>query len=140
MKIDIWPVMRKRWKGVLKICSKFTGEKPYRSVISIKLLCNFIEVTLWHGCYPVDLLHIFTTFFHKSTSGGLILDIRYILRQERRVISIVFAIIILAIIPTNFILTSFSLRSKKKFRANLLFLVLSVANLTVGFVSMLTVF
>ena len=23
-------------KGVLKICSKFTGEQPYRSVISIK--------------------------------------------------------------------------------------------------------
>ena len=27
-------------KGVLKICSKFTGEHPCRSVISIKLLCN----------------------------------------------------------------------------------------------------
>ena len=26
-------------KGVLKICSKFTGEHPCRSVISIKLLC-----------------------------------------------------------------------------------------------------
>ena len=30
-------------KGVLKICSKFTGECPCRSAISIKLLCNFIE-------------------------------------------------------------------------------------------------
>ena len=28
-------------KVVLKICSKFTGEHPCRSVISIKLLCNF---------------------------------------------------------------------------------------------------
>ena len=27
-------------KGVLKICSKFTGEHPYRSVISIKLFCS----------------------------------------------------------------------------------------------------
>ena len=27
-------------KGVLKICSKFTGEHPCRSVISIKLLCK----------------------------------------------------------------------------------------------------
>ena len=26
-------------KGVLKICSKFTGEHPCQSVISIKLLC-----------------------------------------------------------------------------------------------------
>ena len=29
-------------KGVLKICSKFTGEHPYRSAISIKLQSNFI--------------------------------------------------------------------------------------------------
>ena len=29
-------------KGVPKICSKFTGEYLWRSVISIKLLCNFI--------------------------------------------------------------------------------------------------
>ena len=27
-------------KGALKICSKFTGEHPCRSAISIKLLCN----------------------------------------------------------------------------------------------------
>ena len=33
-------------KGVLKICSKFTGEHPFQSVISIKLLCNFIEL-IW---------------------------------------------------------------------------------------------
>ena len=30
-------------KGVRKICSKFTGEHPCRSAISVKLLCNFIE-------------------------------------------------------------------------------------------------
>ena len=46
-------------KGVLKIYSKFTVEHPCRSVISIKLLCNFIEITLRHGCSPVNLLHIF---------------------------------------------------------------------------------
>ena len=28
-------------KGVLKICSKFTGEHPYRCAISIKLQSNF---------------------------------------------------------------------------------------------------
>ena len=38
-------------KGVLKICSKFTGEHPCRS--------NFIEITLRHGCYPVNVLHTF---------------------------------------------------------------------------------
>ena len=50
-------------KGVLKRCSKFTGENPCRSVISIKMLCNFIEMTLWHGCSPINLLHIFRTPF-----------------------------------------------------------------------------
>ena len=45
-------------KGVLKICSIFTGEHPCRNVISIKLQSNFIEVTLWHGCSPVNMLHI----------------------------------------------------------------------------------
>ena len=35
-------------KDVLEICSKFTGEHPYQSVISIKLLCNFFEITFRH--------------------------------------------------------------------------------------------
>ena len=43
-------------RGVLKICSKFTGEHPRR-----------------HGCSPVNLLHIFRTPFPKSTSGQLLL-------------------------------------------------------------------
>ena len=40
-----------------------------------KLLCNFIEITLWHGCSPVNLLHIFRTPFTKNTSGWLLLEI-----------------------------------------------------------------
>ena len=28
----------------------------------IKIASNFIEVALWHGCSPVNLLHIFRTF------------------------------------------------------------------------------
>ena len=64
-------------KGVLKICSKFTGEHPCRSVISVKLLCNFTETTLRlcnftettlrHGCSPVNLLLIFCTHLNKNT-------------------------------------------------------------------------
>ena len=50
-------------KDVLKICSKFTGEHPCRSVISIKLQSSFIEITLRYGCSPVNLLHPFTTPF-----------------------------------------------------------------------------
>ena len=53
-------------KGVLKICSKFTGEHPCRSAILIKLLCNFIESALRHGCSPVNLLHTSRTPFPSS--------------------------------------------------------------------------
>ena len=56
-------------KGVLKIFSKFTGEHPCRSVISIKLQSNFIEIALRHGCSPINLLHIFRTTFPRNTSG-----------------------------------------------------------------------
>ena len=81
-------------KGILKICSKFTGEHPCRSVISIKLfpsrsviliklfpcrsvisiklLCDFVEIILWHGCSPVNLRHIFRTPFYKNTSARLL--------------------------------------------------------------------
>ena len=59
-------------KGVLEICSKFTGEHPCRSAISIKLLCNFIKMTLGHGCSPVNWLHIFRTQLFKSNSWWLL--------------------------------------------------------------------
>ena len=57
----------------VKISSKFTGEHPCLSVMSIKLLCRFIEITLCHGCSPVNLLHIFRTPFLKNTSEWLLL-------------------------------------------------------------------
>ena len=60
-------------KGVLEICSNFTGEHPCQSVILIKLLCKFIEITLRHGFSPVNLLHIFRTPFHKNTFRWLLL-------------------------------------------------------------------
>ena len=56
-------------KGILKIFSKFTREHPCRSMISIKLLCKFIEIELQHGCSPVNLVHIFRTPFPQNTSG-----------------------------------------------------------------------
>ena len=36
---------------------------------------NTYEITLWHGCNPVNLLHIFRTSFPKDTSGRLLLPI-----------------------------------------------------------------
>ena len=60
-------------KGALKKSSKFTRENLCRSVILIKLLCNFFKITLQHACSPVNLLHIFRTLFPKNTSARLIL-------------------------------------------------------------------
>ena len=62
-------------KGVLKICSKVTGEHTCGSAISIKLLCNFIEITFRYRCSPASLLHIFRTPFLKNTSGWLLLSL-----------------------------------------------------------------
>ena len=58
-------------KIALEIRGKCTGEHPCRSANSIKFLCNFIGITLWHGCSPVNLLHIFRTPCLKNSSGGL---------------------------------------------------------------------
>ena len=37
------------------------------------MLCNFIEIALWHGCSPVNLPHIFRITFLKNTAGRLLL-------------------------------------------------------------------
>ena len=39
----------------------------------IKLQGNFIEIALWHGCSPVNLLHIFRKPYSKNTSRGPLL-------------------------------------------------------------------
>ena len=54
-------------KGILRICSKFTGKHPCRS--------SFIEIILRHVSSPVNLLHIFETPFLKNDSYGLLLSL-----------------------------------------------------------------
>ena len=58
-------------KVVLKICSKFTGDTH------AEVQSNFTEITLWHGCSPVNLLHILRTLFLENTSGWLLLEHDY---------------------------------------------------------------
>ena len=58
--------------GILKICSEFTGEQPFRRVVLIKFQSNVIEIILRHGCSPVNLLHIFRKPFSKNTSERLV--------------------------------------------------------------------
>ena len=68
-------------KGVLKTCSKFTGEHSCRSVILIKLVWNFIEITLRHGYSPVNLLHIFRTLFTMNNSEWLLLHLAEVISK-----------------------------------------------------------
>ena len=36
---------------------------------------NFIEITLWHGCSTVNLLHIFRACFPENSCEGLLLEL-----------------------------------------------------------------
>ena len=60
-------------KDVLNIYRKFTGEHPCRSVISVKLYSNFMKIAPWHGCSPVNFLHIFRIHFPRNTPAWLLL-------------------------------------------------------------------
>ena len=62
---------------------KCSGEHLCRSVTSIKLLSNFIEITLRHLFSLVNLQHIFRTSFPKNTSGGLHLTNEILKNQFR---------------------------------------------------------
>ena len=62
-------------KGVLKIYSNFTAKTRMPKCNFNKLLCNFIEVPLRHGCSPVNLLHNFRKPFFKNTSEDLLLEL-----------------------------------------------------------------
>ena len=62
--------MKKRSESMQQIYRR----TPMPKCISIKLLCSSIEITLRHGCSPMDLLHIFRTAFLKKTSGWLLLS------------------------------------------------------------------
>ena len=52
-------------------CTNFRSIHP-----EVFLLCGFIEITLLHGCSPVDLLHIFRTPFPRITSEWLLLKLK----------------------------------------------------------------
>ena len=47
-------------------------------MLKCDLLSQFIEITLRHGCSPVNKLHIFRTTFFKNISGRLLLSYIFI--------------------------------------------------------------
>ena len=68
--------------SILKICSECTEEHPCRDLISIKLQSNFIEITLRHECFPVNLLHIFRTRLLRTPLDGCFFLIPHITTFE----------------------------------------------------------
>ena len=67
------PFIQDSWQSYIYRSSRPEVLNPCRGVISIKLQNSFIEITLRHGCSPVNLLHIFRTPFLRNTSGWLLL-------------------------------------------------------------------
>ena len=79
---SVLPFQKQPSRGVLrKRCSE-NMQQIYRRTpmpkcdfneiaLQVVLRC-FIEITLWHGCSPVNLLHIFRTCLYKNTSGRLV--------------------------------------------------------------------
>ena len=61
-------------KGVLEICSKFTGEHPCQSVILIKLQNNFIDHTLAWMFSCIFSEHLFLGTPLRAASDVLIED------------------------------------------------------------------
>ena len=58
-------------KGILKICSKFTGEHPCRSVISIKLQSNLSLRTPLGDCFWMCSAKILLSSTNSTWSFGL---------------------------------------------------------------------
>ena len=50
-------------KDVLKICSKFSGDHPRQSAITMKLQSSIIEIPLRHRCYPAYFQNLFLRTF-----------------------------------------------------------------------------
>ena len=65
----------KKSEATVQRCSEKV--KKCSENVQKNLQSNFIEITLWYWCSPVNLLHIFKTSFYKVTSGQLLLKKQY---------------------------------------------------------------
>ena len=59
---------------VMRVCSGFVVQLRCQSVISIKLLCRFIEATLRRWCFPVNLLSFLRAPLCGRTYWGMLLS------------------------------------------------------------------
>ena len=65
-------------RGVIKERCSENNQQIYKKTPMPKCEFNNVseQVTLWHGCSPVNLIHIFRTTFLKNTSGRLLLKLK----------------------------------------------------------------
>ena len=61
------------WKNVTQICNKFTGERPCWRLISMKLLCNFIESYSLAWVFSCQFVTYFQNTFLLEVSGRLLI-------------------------------------------------------------------
>ena len=54
-------------EGVLQIYTKFTGEHPCQSVISIKMQSNFIEITIRQWVFSCKICCLFSEYLFLRT-------------------------------------------------------------------------
>ena len=72
------------WTSFCKLLQMNEQKQPSRGILRkscsenmqqiYRLQSNFIEIALWHGCSPVNFLHICKTSFDRKTSGRLLLN------------------------------------------------------------------
>ena len=69
----IWIHQEQLFLGdLIKRCSQ-NMQEIYRRTPIPKFLCNFLNITLRHGCSGVNLLHIFRTPFQKNGSSDTLI-------------------------------------------------------------------
>ena len=92
-------------KSVLKICTKFTREHQSRSAISMKLPCNFIEITLRHGCSPVNLLYVCVCLYSSTVKASSVCKMSKTYLRVR-INDLVFWILVDCVMPSSIIAVS----------------------------------
>ena len=109
------------------MCSKLTWEYPGRSVISIKLLCNFIEIILQHEC-SVNLRHIFRTLFIGTPFKVCFRYLKTLTEKTHKIVQNSSRNLVTCFIEMFYLLKNFNIfYSKIQTRLNILLLLLFFA-------------
>ena len=72
-------IHQKNAKAALRRCSQ---ENVYVANLQENIHAEVIEIPFRHGCFPVNLLHIFRIPFYKNTYCGLLLEMLKVLEPN----------------------------------------------------------